>query len=200
VTLMGQVQILIAGISATCKSHFGQWLAETKGFLHVDMELPDAEPYSWGRNGLRKEWDVFCDGSDRGALIRELKGRTAPVVLNWGFPPWMLPVVSALKASGVSLWWFDGDRVTARKVYEERARRLSAADSRLRRLAQRAVGWPKLKRQMALFDAQYDRLSNSWPDIEPLVRGHVITTLRPDGSFTETEEIFSTIMKGLGES
>jgi hypothetical protein len=130
---MGHVLILIAGVSATGKSRFGQWLADTKRFLHVDMELPDAEPYSWGWNGLRKEWNTFCDGSDRDALIREMKGRSAPVVLNWGFPPWMLPVVSALKASGISLWWFDGDRVVARKVFEGRARqRLSAGSSPMR--------------------------------------------------------------------
>ena len=182
----------MSGVSATGKSQFGRWLAETKGFLHVDMELLDAEPYSWGWNGLREEWNVFCDGSDRNALIRQLKRRAASTVLNWGFPPWMLPVVSALKASGVSLWWFDGDGVAARKVYEERERRrLAAGDSRLRRLARRAIGWPELKEKMALFDAQYERLSKSWPDIEPLFRGHIITTLRSDGSFMANEEIFS---------
>ena len=198
---MGQIQILLAGISATGKSHFGHWLAETKGFLHVDMELPDGEPYSWGWHGLRAEWNAFCDGSHRNALMKVLKGRGTSVVLNWGFPPWMLPVVSALQAGGFSPWWFDGDGVAARKVFEKRAqRRLSAADSRLRRLARRAVGWPELRRQMALFDAQYERLSKSWPEIEPLFRGRVVTTLRPDGSFMEHEEIFSTIVKAHGEA
>jgi hypothetical protein len=163
------------------------------------MELPDGESYSWGWHGLRTEWNTFCDGSDRNALMKVLKGRGTSVVLNWGFPPWMLPVVSALQAGGISLWWFDGDRAMARKVYEERERqRLPAADSRLRHLARRAAGWPELRRQMALFDAQYERLAKSWPEIEPLFRGRVITTLRPDGSFMEHEEIFSTIVKADG--
>jgi len=201
---MQQVQILIAGISASGKSTFGKWLADTKGFIHVDMELPDTEPYSWGRNGLRKEWEAFCKGSDRDSLIREIKGRASSVVLNWGFPPRMLSVVSALKASGVSLWWFNGDRVVARSLFEVRAtQRLSASDSQCRRLARRLVGRraeriSELQSEMDLFDSQYEALSKAWAQIEPLFRGHVITTLGPDGSFMENEEIFSRIM-GLSE-
>ena len=76
---MGQVQFLIAGISATGKSHFGRWLAETHGFLHVDMELHDGDPYSWGWNRLRKEWNSFYDGSDRDGLIKKLKVTRLPL-------------------------------------------------------------------------------------------------------------------------
>jgi len=201
---MEKVQILIAGIPASGKSSFGKWLADTKGFLHVDMELLDNEPGSLGKNGLRKEWDAFCNGSDHDSLIRELKGRTASVVLNWGFPAWTLHVVSALKASGVSLWWFDGDRVVARRLFEERARqRLCVSDSQFRRLAHQLVGWPaertfELQRQMVCFDNQYEGLSKAWAEIEPRFRGHIITTLRPDGSFMDNEEILSKIMVALG--
>lgn len=202
--LMGKVQILIAGISGSGKSTFGRWLADTKGFIHVDMELPDTEPYSWRWNGLRKEWDAFYDGSDRDTLIKELKCRTGSVVLNWGFPARTLPVVSALKASGVGLWWFDGDRAVARRCYKARSRQqLSAADARFGRPIRGLVGgWVertiKLKLAMNMFDDQYKGLSKARLEFEPLFRGHIIKTLRPDGSFMDNEEILSRIMGTLG--
>lgn len=169
---MGQVQILIAGVPASGKSSFGRWLADTKGFVHVDMGLGDSTQYRWGWNGLRNEWNAFCDGSDRDRLITQLKSQTASVVLNWGFPARMLPVVSALKASGVSLWWFDGDRAVARRRFKERARQqLAASESRFGHPVQGLIGrWAarrvKLYQAMKGFDGQYDgptlRLMNSW--------------------------------------
>ena len=74
--------VLIAGISATGKSSFCNWLAEKKGFIHVDMELPDDEPYSWRSNGLRDERNAFCNGSDRAKLLRALKARTPAVSIG----------------------------------------------------------------------------------------------------------------------
>jgi hypothetical protein len=203
---MGQLQILIAGISATGKSDFGRWLADTKGFIHVDMELPDTEPYSWRWNGLRKEWDAFYNGSDRAKLPRALKARTSSVVLNWGFPPkpCTLSCISALQAAGVGLWWFDGDRAVARRCYKVRAKQqLSAADARFGRPTRGLVGrWVertiKLNQAMNTFDTQYNRLINARLTIEPLFCGHVIKTLRPDGSFMDKEEILSRIMSNLG--
>ena len=185
---MRTIQILIAGMPATGKSCFGKWLADTKGFIHVDMELSDNEPNSLGSNNLREEWNLFCDGSDRDRLLRAVKGGTSSVVLNWGFPPnrTTLSCVSALKAGGVSLWWFEGDYGAARKVFEQRARqRLFLGSLRSKRIAN----------ELNLFDSQYDALSKAWAGIEPLFRDHVITTLRADGSFLEKEEILSRIME-----
>ena len=53
---------------------------------------------------------------------------------------------------------------------------------------------------MALFDAQYEGLSSSWGKIEPLFRGRVITTLLPDGTFMEDEEIFARIIGAPGDA
>ncbi len=40
--------------------------------------------------------------------------------------------------------------------------------------------------------------SKAWAEIEPRFRGHIITTLRPDGNFMDNEEILSKIMADLG--
>lgn len=170
---MEKVQLLIAGIPASGKSTFGKWLADTKGFLHVDMELPDTEPYSWGRNGLREEWEAFWKGLDRDSFIREIKGRASSVVLNWGFPPnpAVLPVVSKLKAGGVRLWWFDGDWLAARVLFASRG-----------------------TKPVSDFDCQFALISAAWAQIESLVGEHVIRSVQPDGSFMDNAQIFSRII------
>jgi hypothetical protein len=190
---MKKVRLLIAGIPATGKSRFGKWLARAKGFEHIDIELCDREPDSWGYHGLRKEWNEFCGGSDRDKLPRTLEGRASSVVLNWGFPPnpLTLSCVSALKAGGVSLWWFDGDPDAARKQFELRARqRLHLSSLRPRRIA----------KELEFFDNQCNSILNYWSLIEPLFRGRIITTLRPDGTFMENEEIFSKIVGAADEA
>ena len=108
-------------------------------------------------------------------------------MLNWGFPARELLTVRALADAGVSLWWFDGDRAVARKVYEERAKQQLA-----RQVGKSPVEQARdLQDKMFKFDNQYYGLSQNKAKIEPLFSGHVITTLRPDGTFMENEEIFS---------
>jgi len=172
---MEKVQILIAGIPASGKSRFCEWVASAKGFVHVDMELLDHEAGSLQQTGLRNQWNAFCEGSDHDSFIRAIKGRESSVVLNWGFPPWMLSVVSALKASGVSLWWFDGDRLAARSLHESRGKPVLA------------------------FDMQLTRISDAWAVINILFGDHIVRTVQPDGRLIENEEIFSRIFGNARE-
>ena len=171
--LMGKVQILIAGIPASGKSTFGKWLADTNGFVHIDMELDDSVPGSLGKNGLRSEWDAFWQMTDCERFLEAVKGRASSVALDWGFPPnpRVLSVVSKLKAGGVRPWWFDGDRLAARALFESRGTK-SVRD----------------------FDHQFALISDAWAQISLIVGDHVVRTVQPDGSVMHNTQIFSTII------
>ena len=53
-------------------------------------------------------------------LWAQLKERHKRVALDWGFPIHCLPIGDELRAQGVRLIWFDGDRNRARSVFQER--------------------------------------------------------------------------------
>jgi hypothetical protein len=171
-SFMDKVQILIAGIPASGKSTFAGWLAETKGFIHIDMELPDTELSSLKRMGFEREWDACWRTGDAAGFLKALKGRNSSVALDWGFPAnhQVFFVLSRLKAAGVGLWWFDGDRLAARTLFESRG-----------------------TKPVAAFDSQFAGLSAAWPQISALVGDQIVRTLRPDGRFLKNEEIYSVI-------
>ena len=81
---MEKIQILIAGTPASGKSTFGKWLADTKGFIYVNMELPDTEPGSLKQMGLGSEWDAFWRGTNSESFIRAVKDRASSVAAHPG--------------------------------------------------------------------------------------------------------------------
>src|SRR5262249_2021886 len=98
--------LFIAGIPGCSKSTFGEWLEANRRFRHIDMETDDLD-----RFGLREEWNAFWLARDLDTILPSL-GRLSPnIVIDWGFPPSLLGVVSNLKPRGADLWWFDGDRL-----------------------------------------------------------------------------------------
>jgi hypothetical protein len=167
---MEKIQILIAGIPASGKSTFGKWLADTRGFIYVNMELPDPEPGSLKQMGFGSEWDAFWRGTDSERFMRAVKDRASSVALDWGFPPnpAVLPAVSKLNAGGMRLWWFDGDRLAARAVFESRG-----------------------TKPVSDFDNQFAMISAAWAQIKPIVGNRIIRRIKPDGSFMDNEQIYS---------
>jgi hypothetical protein len=108
--------LLISGIPGSGKSIFGEWLAASKKFVHIDMEKDGLD-----KRGLRAAWELFWQGRDRTGFLEALERLSASTMLDWGFPPSLLGVVSSLKAGGVDVWWFDGDRLAARALFEARS-------------------------------------------------------------------------------
>lgn len=104
--------ILLSGVPATGKSTFGRYLAREHGFAHYDLEC---HPRGWPHPDLKATWEA-----SRQAFVAQLKQRHKRVALDWGFPVRCLLIVNELRAQGVRLIWFDGDRSRARSVFQER--------------------------------------------------------------------------------
>jgi hypothetical protein len=105
--------IFIAGIPASGKTYFGNWLAREKKFVHVNLEANDQV-----KLGLGKEWDRAC-GTPGSAheFVKGLKAMGRDVVVTWGFPPPCLFIVERLIGEGMEPWWFDGDHKAAEQAY-----------------------------------------------------------------------------------
>jgi hypothetical protein len=156
--------ILVAGIPASGKSTYGQWLDKEKGFLHLDVEQDEV----LDRAGLRSSWEAISSPFSAAPFITDLKKLGKPVVINWGFPPICLNVVAALKAVHISLWWFDGNRAAAREAFIQRG----------------TVPPECFKRQM-------DSIEKAWPNINQLFDSRIIMTISIGPRFVASDEIFA---------
>jgi hypothetical protein len=156
--------VLISGIPASGKSCYGQWLEIEKGFIHLDVEQNGV----LAQTGLMAEWTaIFASGGSVTPFVVALRKLGKPVTIDWGFPPYWLSVVDALKAEGVEIWWFDGDRQAARESFVKRGTVQVAA----------------LDRQMAAIDG-------AWPEIKRVFGSHVINTVSTGGSYLKPEAIY----------
>jgi hypothetical protein len=155
---------LISGFPGCGKTTFMQWLASQESYLFVDMERGGID-----RDGLREVWDAFYNGSDRATFVARLLARSSKIVLDWNFPPnvYCLEVVRALQDRGFEVWWFEGDRLAARKRFLERG--TESVDN---------------------FDRHAGEICSSWQLIEPIVASNVIRTIDADGNFLPHEAIF----------
>ncbi|MFZ0816098.1 MAG: hypothetical protein WAM78_11295 [Candidatus Sulfotelmatobacter sp.] len=116
---------------ATGKSHFGKWLETEQGYVHVDAEMPG----QLARIGVHGLWDRSIETGDATALASALCSLGSPVVINWGFPPPLLPFVRALKDAGLALWWFDAEAAVSRAEYIRAGRPTQAFDTQFRGIA-----------------------------------------------------------------
>jgi hypothetical protein len=158
--------LFIAGIPGCSKSTFGDWLEANRSFTHIDMETEDLDQF-----GLRDQWAAFWQGRNLDAFITSLGQISPKILLDWGFPPSLLGVVSNLKTHGADLWWFDGDRLWARVLFEK----------------------AKGAEALSTFDCQYARIAAEWASIARLFNSHIIRTVQPDGKVMQGEEIWSKI-------
>ncbi len=107
---MEKKRILITGIPGTGKSAIGDYFQREYGYKHVDCEdLP----------GGNEELKVLIERPDE--FIRSLLIEKRNVVVTWGFPPEHGEgAVIKFKESGFKLFWLDGDRSVALRVFIER--------------------------------------------------------------------------------
>jgi hypothetical protein len=158
--------LLIAGIPATGKSHFGRWVANQHGYVHVDVE----EPGRLEALHLVLTWNACFDAGAVSGLLDSLRALGPRVVLDWGFPPEWLQVVRKMRDGGMDIWWFDGDRGRAREEFINRA----------------TVSLPN-------FDEQMEKIRACWEDIRDLFRTNRIDVIGPSGQRMPPEEIWQRI-------
>ena len=159
--------LLIAGMPATGKTHFGEWLEAERGYVHVDAEVHG----HLERVGVHGLWNGARETGDATALASALRSLANPVVINWGFPPPCLPFVCALKDAGFVLWWFDAQVALSRSEYIRAGRPIHA------------------------FDTQVSAIGAARQVIEAAFTPNIITTLKANAVRLTPATIFDAICK-----
>ena len=154
--------LLISGIPASGKTTFCRFLAKEYRFEHFDMEN---YPNGWPISTVKCIWDI-----SRQEFVRCLKEqyKLSRVVIDWGFPPYLIQWVLELQLVGMQVIWFDADLAAARKEY------LSRPSSDVR-----------------LFDAQIERIKKS--KLPEGLEAILIKTLSAAGRFRSFEYITKKI-------
>jgi hypothetical protein len=158
------VLLLISGRPGTGKSEFCRWLAENRGFTHIEV---DSDPDRWGRY---LEQGTLAVARELSRDLRRSVGRD--VAFEWGFPPGMLDRVGLLRKVGFEPWWFDGDPVAARQGYEHRQGPINPADH----------------------ESQLEAIRKSWKAIEREFDGRIIQNVSPGPTYLPPEEVAAIIL------
>ena len=103
--LKNQKIILVSGIPASGKSTYARWLASSKRYSHLDVDLAASA-------GIRL--DVW---------LESVRQSQKSGVIDWGFPLSCLDTVKRLVSQGVGQWWFDGNHEAAKAIFLERRKR-----------------------------------------------------------------------------
>jgi len=167
--------LLISGVPCTGKTLLGSYLAEERGYIHIDAERDNGADFD--RVGIHRAWDEFLN-TDRGQVFVDAAARLRkPIVLNWGMPMNFLPILPALQVAGVKAWWLCGDRAAARIAFIERENNK-----------------PERERiPVGCFDGQMDEIERHWPQIQEIFGENVLEGLRPDGSQRPAAELWDEI-------
>jgi hypothetical protein len=104
-------QIMISGPPGAGKSHFCEWLRDTKGYVWL--------PFDFATDEVRR---FLCAQSlaEAANVPRYLRALGDHVAVEWGFLPEQLSCVKRLRAAGFAIWWLDGPTEACRVGYQER--------------------------------------------------------------------------------
>lgn len=119
--------LFVAGIPGCGKSHFGRWLAEAHGYLHIDFEKDQGELLS----GMGSELHRFVDFRDPIPLVDRLLNKGLPVAFNWGFPVGCLDIASTIGARLFPVWFFASPSIARQSFVERGDRPLEAFDRQM---------------------------------------------------------------------
>ncbi|NQV88076.1 MAG: hypothetical protein HQ402_00785 [Parcubacteria group bacterium] len=159
--------ILFSGIPASGKSTYGKWLEEEKGMIYWDLEHETLEEVE-KRSGL-----YIGRGHDLGSFLEAVKETDRIIVIDWGFPPdTMLGEIKNLFDNKVKLWWFDGDRKSARTSFLKRGT-----------VSEEAL------------DIQMKKIEDHWPQIKNLFGENIIQSINSNGEYLPKEEIYKIIFE-----
>ncbi len=104
---MEQRRLLIAGIPGMGKTTVGDYLRDTLGYLHINLELAEI-------------LQQFLQNPDH--YITGLIAQGKHIVVTWGFIPDynQTALVRLFRSRGFTIVWFDGDREAARRAFCKR--------------------------------------------------------------------------------
>lgn len=162
--------LFLAGVPATGKSYFGNWLEKNYNYLHLDVEKYE----SARQHGLEREILHFYAGNYYG-LLGKLSQANRPVVFNWGFPPEALKIAQIFIHSGLSPVWFSANSQIARRKYIERNN----------------------VSEVHFYDLQVSKIKRNKEDLYSAFGGCIIKTIFDNGSRLDAEAIFKQIRENL---
>jgi hypothetical protein len=103
--------ILISGLPGTGKTFIGDHLADHNGFRHLDLESRDGQALI---DLLQQQrFDDF---------VREVAPNGEDVVLTFGYPPELLPVIEQLGIRGIKPIWLDAPILFSRRNWRPEPR------------------------------------------------------------------------------
>ena len=155
--------MMISGLPGAGKSTFCRWLVANHGYVHLDVDHLDE-----CRELLVLLGDQRPGAADQ--IVRLLRSMGDDVVLDWGFPPHLLPQVHRLGEAGLSLWWFGGDEGAARESF----------------LARGTVSEAALQVQMT-------SIHYRWEEIAEVFCGRMLDAIRPGLDYANPDELFAVI-------
>ncbi len=101
--------LLITGIPGTGKTETGDFLRDNHGYDHLDIEVI-LNTGKFGPQWLDKVEEMIKNNSSK-----------TGTVVTWGFrPPDDVAHIERLRSTGLTMFWFDGNRTGARKAFNER--------------------------------------------------------------------------------
>jgi chloramphenicol 3-O-phosphotransferase len=116
--------MILWGVPGAGKSTFARWLADNKGFMHVDT---DAVVMGRGKpTALTNAWQrAFTRATAPAAFVEKVAGHGHPVVAEYGL--WAdagnIALLKDLERLGAEPWWFDGYRLAAFAAWRNENRR-----------------------------------------------------------------------------
>lgn len=162
--------LFLAGVPATGKSYFGNWLEKNHNYLHLDVEKYE----SARQHKLEREILHFWAGNYYD-LLDKLSQANRPVAFNWGFPPEALKVAQRFIYIGLSPVWFSANSQIARRKYIERN---NASN-------------------VHYYDLQVSKIKRKNKDLYSAFGGCIIKTIFDNGSRLDAEAIFKQIKQNL---
>jgi hypothetical protein len=157
---LGMVDLLIAGLPGAGKTTYCQWLRENHGYHHIDVDS-GADPDISNRLGDDRPGAVVV-------TARRIRDKGPNVVLDWGFPPPLLPIVRQLGYEKIELWWFGGDEEAAHQSFT--ARRTVAEDAHR---------------------VQIEGIRRRWTQITKVFDGRMLDVISPGPTFLPPESIYN---------
>lgn len=158
--------IFIAGTPGVGKTCFGDWLRDTKGYIHVDME-------KFSDSGLQKKWDKCFKSKDIRPFVNEIMKMNRPVVMTWGFPPDHLSIIYQFRDLGIECIWFDAPEMLARDSFLHR-NTVSEAE----------------------FDSQMGAIRKHQKDLLAFFDDKTVTVMLGKRVYRNRDDIFSQIQSG----
>ena len=174
--------LVVCGTPCAGKTTLGQWLERNHDWLFINHDSrrgadESIEEAAWWRGVLSGSLQEF---------VSIVRSGERDIVVEFGFPIHLLPLVQQLReASGVQLWWFQGDRFLARDLFVKRNAAWIETGER-----------PPIP--IAAFDNTIAFQRGTWDRIRPLFRHRTIETLVPGRDRPNAESLFRTIASAAG--